>query len=588
MIAFLSEFHFLRPWWLLALLPAAVLVYLLARRAIDRSRWQRAVDADLLPHLLDSSSERNQRLGLTALFATWLVTAVALAGPVWERLPQPVQKRSDALVVVLDLSLSMYAQDLTPSRLVRARHKIADVLRKRAEGSTALVVYAGDAHAVTPLTDDTRTIVNLLPALEPAMMPELGSRASGALGLARELLVRGGHDHGRILLITDEISNWHDVADNASADYPISILGVGTEQGGPIPLDFAQRSGHLKDDDGVIAIARLNIAEMRRAADAAHGRYATITVTDQDIDYLLSTPLAAFEDDTVAVERQFDVWADQGYWLALLALPVALWAFRRGLLAMLLVSVLIGAPRAHAGIWDDLWQRRDQQGYEALEQGDAAQAATLFERDDWRGAALYRDKRYGDAAEAFSQRPEADDHYNRGNALAKAGELQQALKAYTRALQIDPQHEDAAFNKALIEKLLQQQQRRRSRNQNGNQDQSQGSSSQQAQNASSGQEQDEQQSAQSQQDQDAQNQDEAQQQAQQRAASDPRDQDQGEKSKQDEQLAQAREEERRQALEQWLERVPDDPGGLLRRKFRHETQQRYREGQPRRTRDKIW
>lgn len=587
MIELLAEIHFLRPWWFLALVPAAALIYLLARRDTDRSRWRQAVDADLLPHLLEGLGERGQRMGLGGLLVTWIVTTVALAGPVWERLPQPVEKRSDALVVVLDLSLSMYAEDLRPSRLVRARHKIADVLNMRKEGFTALVVYAGDTHAVTPLTDDTKTIANLLPALTPSMMPEPGSQVDDALELARTLLIRGGHEQGRILLITDEIEDWRAVANGASSKFPIAILGVGTEQGGPIPLDFADRPGHLKDANGIIAMPRLRSAELRRAADAAHGRYATITITDNDLDYLLSTPLAAFEDAMIAVERQFDIWADQGHWLAILALPAALWAFRRGLLALVLVLVVSGAPAAQAGLWQDLWQRRDQQGHDALQAGDPEQAAALFERNDWRGTALYRGALYGHAADAFSSIEHAEGHYNRGNALAKAGELQSAIQAYSAALETEPEHEDAIFNRALIEALLKQN--TESQDQSGSQEQSRGSSPQERDNerSSSGQRgQQPQDTANSDQDQNAEP--EEQDAHEQQQASDPRDEESERRSKQELELAKAEEDERRQALEQWLERVPDDPGGLLRRKFRHETQQRYREGRARRNPEKIW
>lgn len=584
----LSEFHFLRPLWLLAILPALGLVYLLARRDTDRTRWQQAVDAELLPHLLEGMGERGRRLSFAALLGTWIIATLALAGPVWERLPQPVEKRSDALVVVLDLSLSMYAEDLTPSRLVRARHKIADVLAMRREGFTALVVYAGDAHAVTPLTDDTKTITNLLSALSPSMMPELGSNVKDALALARDLLKRADHEQGRTLLITDEVADWRDVADGASREFPVAILGVGTEEGAPIPLDFAERPGHLKDDDGVIVIPRLDPGALRRAATEGYGRYATITITDDDLEYLLATPLSAFEDATIAVDRDFDIWADQGHWLALLVLPAALWAFRRGVLAVGLVLLLAGAPSAHAGFWDDLWLRRDQQAQAALEEGDPERAAGLFERDDWRGTAFYRDGQYGRAAETFSRLDDVESEYNLGNALAKAGELQSAIGAYGKVLEREPEHEDAAFNKALLESLLQQG--NQSQDQSGSPDDSQASQSQSEEGTpSSGGQQDPQQRDRSRpEEQNAQNQEQEEQEHQQNEGQDPRDEQRAEQRRRQLELADAEKEERRQALEQWLERVPDDPGGLLRRKFRHETQQRYREGRTRRNREKIW
>src|SRR5690606_4082420 len=139
------------------------------------ANWRREIAPDLLDHLLDHRGERRMRWPWWLAFAGWVLGCLALAGPTWEKLPQPVLQKRDALVVVLDLSLSMTVADVQPSRLQRARYKILDLLQRRTEGLTGLVAYAGDAHVVTPLTDDTATIANLVPALAPDMMPIYGS-----------------------------------------------------------------------------------------------------------------------------------------------------------------------------------------------------------------------------------------------------------------------------------------------------------------------------------------------------------------------------------------------------------------------------
>ena len=184
----IEEFHFIRPEWLLAVVPILGLAWFWFRRTRSGSAWQSAISKELLPVLLDVEETRSGQWLRGLILGSLTVATVGLAGPTWEKLPQNVEQKSDALVVLLDLSLSMWAEDVKPSRIVRARQKVTDILRARKEGMTALVAYAGDAHAVVPLTDDVATIENLLGALDPGMMPVLGSNPGHGLEIAKELL----------------------------------------------------------------------------------------------------------------------------------------------------------------------------------------------------------------------------------------------------------------------------------------------------------------------------------------------------------------------------------------------------------------
>ncbi|MCY4563010.1 MAG: VWA domain-containing protein, partial [Gammaproteobacteria bacterium] len=454
-----QDFHFLRPWWLLAAIPAVWLGVQWARRRSAASHWEEAVEPELLPVLLEPvRNAAGHRLGWLLALGL-LIGATGLAGPTWQKLPQPVEQKNDSLVVLFDLSLSMYAEDLSPSRLVRAKHKIADVLRRRDEGFTALVAYAGDAHTVAPLTDDVRTIENLLNSLGPEMMPVFGSQPGAALELARTLFENAYMDQGRILLVTDGIDRLAEVTDFGDPRFPVSILGIGTPEGAPIPLDFANQAGSfLKNRQGETVHARLDEERLDAAAQLCHGRYRTIALGDADIDDLLATPLPR-DNANIEVEREFDTWSDTGFWAALALLPLLLLGFRRGLLACLALA-LLPVP-AEAGLWDDLWSRRDQQALHALEQGEPAAAAELFRDDAWRHAADYHSENYPRAAEGWAAQSEAEpsaavSHYNLGNALARLGDFEGAIGAYDRALAAEPGHEDAAFNKALVEQLQQE------------------------------------------------------------------------------------------------------------------------------------
>jgi Ca-activated chloride channel homolog len=578
-----SAFHFLRPWWLLALLAAVAIAVLIARAQRRSSRWEALIDPELRDVLIERAVRRRGPWVPVLTGLALALASIALAGPTWQRLPQPLQQRTDALVVVLDLSLSMYTHDLAPSRLTQARHAVTDVLRTRREGFTGLVAYAGDAHTVAPLTDDVSTIENLLAALAPDMMPVLGSNPGPALELARTLLANAGMTQGRILLVTDGIDEMSDIAAFAAPNFPISILGIGTGDGGPIPLDFVDQPGRfLTDRQGNTVIAKLDAERLATLARMCHGRYASATPGDTNVAALLATPLPSADDER-RLERKFDLWADYGYWLALPLLPLALLNFRRGAVALLALALL--PPPAQAGWWDNLWQRPDQQALHALRDGEPERAATLFENPLWQGVARYRGGDYAGADQRFSADASAAGHYNRGNALAHQGRLPDAIAAYDETLRLAPDDADAQFNKALLEKLQQQQQ------------QSSGNQNQQAQRNRDDTESDE-----SRQQESAANPNTQQsaprdgEPAQRRPDSDQQQTEAKQPkpdtdAKDEQQIAQRDEprDEQRDALEQWLRRVPDDPAGLLRRKFLYETNERLRLGRPdQRDQERIW
>ncbi|MDQ2075618.1 VWA domain-containing protein [Marinimicrobium sp. ABcell2] len=599
---FFEQFHWLRPLWLLALVPAAILALLIWRQAHSAGNWHALIAPELLNYLVDGEHARRRRWGVWALLFAWMLAAVSLAGPTWEQRPMPVHGQQDAMVIVLDLSPSMLVEDVSPSRLARARLKIADMLQ-RAEGLTGLVAYAGSAHVVTPLTDDVNTIRNLVPALHPDMMPLPGSNAEEALAKAIELLNRGAANGGRVIFVTDGI------AESAQADLfrqldesnvQLSILGIGTPEGAPIPNE---RGGFTRDSQGNIVIPRLDEDQLRQVARHGGGRYHTMTRSDDDVEWLLSQASPALAEYR-QLEREFDTWYDRGHWLVLLMLPVILYAFRPGvLLALVFLPVLIAAPQtSQAQGLEALWFNPDQRGERLLERGEPDQAAREFKNPEWRGTAHYRAGEYEAAAEAFAQSDTPRAHYNRGNALARAGQLEAALDAYDQALSHAPDMQDAIANRELVEQLLQQQEQQDSdESQNDgdsqNQDQQdqdqpqdgdqQDSQEQEGQQGSQGDDtqQDQQDGPDQQppeQDEDAEGQeqddtDQPEAEAEQQAPDTPEDEQTEEERQADLAQEDTLSDEEKQALEQWLRRVPDNPSGLLRRKFQYQAEQQQRE-----------
>ena len=583
----LANFHFLRPLWFLGLLP--VLAIALHRRWQKKSvgNWQKLINPALLPYLIQGDQAALQPSGMgktTVWCAAWLLACAALAGPTWQQLPQPVHKQESALILILDLSPSMLAEDIVPSRLVRARYKAIDILAKRNEGYTGLVVYSGSAHVVSPLTEDANTIVSIVPTLTPALMPSYGSQVEEAIESALKLAENAGFERGDLILITDGVARVAmrtiDRAMRDATSYRLSILGVGTAEGAPIPLAYG---GFLKNDKGNILVSKLDASVLRELATNNRGIYRSLGNNDNDIDALMAISEEVIPHKTRQLEREFDLWDDRGHWLIFLLLPLIISAFRRGTVVMICLALvpLLYPSKSVALEWLDLWQRRDQQATEALNNGDAQTAQALFEDRQWRASAAYRAGDYASAAEDFNYSDDpsnADAHYNRGNSLAKAGDLEAAVDAYRRALELAPESEDSLHNKQLVEKLLEQQQQQQREEQEQEQDQ-QSKRDQDRQNdrpdndPSPDDNSDEQQ-----QPADPESQNSPDTPAQQQTETPPEERQQP--SPAEPATESPEERQAQQELEQLLRSVPDDPGGLLRAKFEHQARQRA--NQPRR------
>ncbi|HET6628494.1 MAG TPA: VWA domain-containing protein [Woeseiaceae bacterium] len=579
-----GDFHFLRPEWLLAVPLVAAFAWYSARRRLRPGGWQRVIDPALQPHVLSRAPRAGVDYRWWLVFLGGTLAALALAGPAWQRIEQPVYRSGQAMVVALDLSRSMDAQDVTPSRLARAKLKVLDLLAERQSGQTALVVYSGNAFTVTPLTTDTDTIAALVGSLSTDIMPSQGSNPVAAIEKSRQLLEQAGAAEGEILLITDGGVTPAAIAaaeELEASEYTLSVLGVGTLEGAPIPR---AGGGFVTGRNGQIVVPVLEADGLQSLATAGGGHFTAITTDNRDLDFLLSggfDPAAQSGD-----ELRTDRWRDEGAWLLLALLPIAALAFRRGWILAVLVFALPWPAPAHAFEWNDLWRTDDQQARQALEEGNAAEAAALFDEREWRGVAQYRAGEYRQSATAFSGGEDADSLYNLGNALARQGELEAAIDAYDRALALDPHSEDAAYNRELVQKLLEHRQAQGG--EHGNQ-QAQGSNSS-ASGESGKPSGDSQQASSSGEagntaepggerlaEREMNEADlEAMQQELERAAREAAEQD-GDDAGQEPQdpaalAAARREQERQQALEQWLRRVPDDPGGLLRRKFRYQYQ----------------
>ena len=589
-----ADFHWVRPEWLLLIPAVVVLAVLLARRQLGAGQWRDVVDSELMPYVLSRTPGRGIDWRWWLLGAAGIVASLAMAGPAWQRIDQPVFRAEQALVVALDLSRSMDAQDVEPSRLARARLKILGMLDRRQSGQTALLVYTSSAFTVTPLTDDNDTIAALVNSLTTDIMPSRGSYPEVGIRKGQSLLEQAGVGYGEVLLITDggtSPSAEEAARDLSEAGFTLSVLGVGTREGAPIPR---LSGGFVTDNRGRIAVARLEERGLRDLADAGGGRFAVLSPDDADIDFLLSGEIraaATASEDSLASDQ----WREEGPWLLLLLLPLAALAFRRGWVIVLVIFVAPLPQPAQAALWDDLWFNKDQQAQRELERGNPADAAALFEDTEWRGVAQYRAGDYGGSARDFAEQGDTRNLYNLGNAMAQQGEYDSAIDAYEQVLEMEPDNEDARYNLDFVRNLKEQQEQQQqqqgddqqsTQNPGGEGEQSEGEGEQNQEGSeSASQSQQSQQGEGSPRDEEMSEEDlQALQEELQRAAEEA---EQGQEPRQlsEAELAELRQQqEEQQAMEQWLRRIPDDPGGLLRRKFRYQYQRYGRDQEGR----EIW
>lgn len=555
--------HFIRPWAWLLLAPLLLLFFWQVSHKNYHSNWASLIDQHLLKWILPHSENKTRKKIRNGLLLTfWFLLVAALSGPSWERLPQPIYSSKQANIIVLDLSSSMDAHDIEPSRLARAKFKLYDLLETIADGNTALIVYAGDAFILSPLTSDEKTIENLIRPLQTELMPIKGSMPQQGIAKAIEILQNANQVNGNIFWITDgaEPQQLSLISNHLNQhNYQLKILATGTAEGAPIKMASGR---FLKDSNGNIVVPKLNYSELAQFAEKHGATLTAMTADNSDIEILSQNKLARINNEYQKEDIFADSWHDSGYWVVLLLLPLVLYSFRnKNLLAILLVSTVayLTPLQTHASAVDKLFLNKDQQGRKHYRNGDLESAEQSFENLSWKAISAYRNGNYAAAAGYLRQAQSPDEYYNLGNALALEGKYQAAIDAYSKAIETQANHQDAKYNKKIIEDLLEQQQQESQSEQDQSEQQEQKEQDQQEQ-----QEQNQQQQEQENQQQDSEKQEQ-------------------EKQTQEQQLQQLSEQEKQQELEQWLKKISDDPGRLIRNKMKLEYNRRGYRSQPSKT-----
>ncbi|VVQ19185.1 hypothetical protein PS914_06267 [Pseudomonas fluorescens] len=448
----LGDFHFLRPLWLL-LLPFGALLPWLWRRSRDVQRRLRSNIAEhLLPHLLITPQDQQRLRPVHLVCALLVLGAVAAAGPTWEQDRPDFLENRAPLIIAIDLSPSMDANDVPPTRLEAAKHKLHDLIQRRAGARNALIAYAGSAHLVLPPTDDPALLDSFIQALGTDLIGKPGKAVGPVIEQAKRLLA-AEQTPGTLLLITDGADTTQlsglDQQLNDSA-LQVLILAVGSEDGGIIHDANGQPR---TDSDGRPALGSFDQAALKQLASALDAPLGSLTLNDDDLDWI---ELHARQHFQSASDEQRELhWKDAGYWLCWPLLLIAFFSVRKGWslnwMAGLLLALGIGfgpAP-AEASALTDAFFTRDQQGRWAFEHEQYPQAAALFVDPYWKGIAAYNAADFDLALASFARLDTAQAYFYLGNIHVRRFKFDEAIAAYTQALKLQPQFPEATANLAL-------------------------------------------------------------------------------------------------------------------------------------------
>ena len=434
-MSFLADFHFLRPWWLVSLILLLAMGKYFFAGLKNTSAWEAVCDKKLLDFLLIKGSSRQRRF-VQYLAVIGIAGAIlALSGPTWSKKNIPTYSPSNPVMILLNLSSDMDNTDITPNRLARAKFGIEDLLKKL-KAQVGLIVYTDEPYLITPVTDDTKVVANLLPAISRDIMPENGDKLNRAIDLAVEKFKQDGYSNGSIVIFSADIGQ--DMA---------------------LALSSAEKAAALGYQINVVGVLASDNEKLFTLASKGGGDYFNVSA---GLNRLISELNSRLSSELQKNKNEQETWNDEGYWFLLIPLLCCLYFFRRGIFVLTMFMMM--TAEAHAGFFTN----SDQDAAQSFAAGNYSDAAAKFSHSDWKAAAFYRNGDYQSAAALYRQKNDVENMYNLGNALAKSGKIEDAIKQYEEVLKLAPEHEDAKFN---LEYLKQQQNRsQQSQSQNQNDD----------------------------------------------------------------------------------------------------------------------
>lgn len=461
----LMALHFIRPWWLLALIPAIGLLWLFYRANYQGNSWAGVIDAHLLKHLLPKVAQQKKK-SIHGLSALLVLSIFGLSGPSLHKEISPVYQLEKLQVILLDASESTHTTDIKPSRFKRSVLLVRQLLKQHKEGEVMLVAFSGEPYVISPPTSDAKPILNLLEGLNQQTLPVTGSNLALALKYTQSLLKKYDNKQVDILLLTDE----HQVgieslnlAKTLNADnIRLSVLSVATDKAVPI----RSSNGFAKDSSGQIIVAKTNQTLLARLSNNGGGLYQALDNDVANIERYLKFSQKNITDKTnKQKDKTSSKWVDSGIYIVLLLIPLLLILFRQGYLLLFVLGfgLFINPQSSYAqdadkpeikslSYLEQVWQTQNKQAKALFDAKKYKQSAQLFTDPHWQANALYKAGQYKQAAQIYKT---LGDNYNYGNALAKSEQFKSAIKQYQQVKPTQTGYKDAQDNLKLVKKILQ-------------------------------------------------------------------------------------------------------------------------------------
>lgn len=477
-----SQFHFADPKWFLGLIiiPIVCFLYLFFYRSTTNTdKLEKFADKHLIPHLL-----RNSQIGQISVLKSiilgstlWMLLMAAMAGPRWDFKQISNFSQDNSLVILLDLSKSMDSNDIKPSRLIRARQEVEDILNLNNNASImpsssksmtsgnikiGLVGFAANAHIISAITEDMNNIKHLLPFIGTDLIYVQGTRLAPALKTAEQMLESQPGNNKSILIISDGDSSDPEAIDIISSLAQKNIithtLGIGTEEG----ARFVDDKGKFIERNGQFLISKIEKGKLQEISNAGGGEYFDSDHSDNNTTEILKAINKRnhlTEQDGVSQDGK--QWDDRFYIFVFPVMLIILLWFRKGFsFPIILLVILAQAPSIQAvTLTDQLFLSKEQQAKKSLEEiEDYDTAAKLFDDSYKRGVVYYKAGDFKEAEKHFrnNTRPEVQTNalYNLGNALAMQDKLQEAVDTYQKALELAPDNPKIKSNLGIVKVMI--------------------------------------------------------------------------------------------------------------------------------------